>query len=711
MKHWTEFKPRNDVKNVYKMFGRGKWKKKIWYKALPITFDTESTSFRNADGQKRACLYIWQADVYGDVYFGRKTEEIPLFLDMIRDAYNLNEDHKTIVYVHNLAWDAQFILPHLFITRMFATDERKPLTFESDNCFEWRCSLRLSGKKLATLAEDWKDELPELQKQSGYDYNAMRHYKTKLTDLEMKYAEYDVLVLYKYILTQIEEFDTICNIPLTNTGRARRYAFNHCQKDKAFMSLFKKCTPRDPELYRMLNEAYMGGVTHANRYYAGIPLENVVSKDLSSSYPSQMVKRKYPLTPFKRTEINDIDKYLEAFPDRAIVMTARLTNFEATTLHSVWSASKCISINNFKADNGRVIRADEIVVRMTEVDYANLRMFYKFDIEVLDAYTAYKKYLPSCFVDVVLDLYEKKTALKGIKEKEREYKLGKALLNSLYGMCVTALLHDSIDYTFDVAGCDDMWTITKLDRNNDEVVQEALDAFAEDPKSFLLYQTGVWISAYARNDLLTMIKAIVDKAQNVNEDGLPIDDVVYYDTDSIKMLHGERYQDIFDEFNAKNCKMHEDAMKHHGWDNRYAIPDIKGRVHTLGVYEDDGCYSDFKTLGAKRYIDIEDGEFAVTICGVNKTKCAEYMLSHCGDDTDALFEMFEDGMFIPSEYSGKTTCFYGDFEFVDSLTDLNGDMETVHELAFVHLEPTDFELNMMGDFKQLLRSTRGDVIV
>lgn len=710
MKHWKEFKPIT-VGWVYKIFGKGKWKKRIYYKELPITLDTESTSFRTSNKQKRACLYIWQMDVFGETYYGRKTEEIPLFLDMIREAYNLNEDHKAIIYVHNLAWDAQFILPHLFVTRMFATDERRPLTFESDYCFEWRCSLRLSGKKLETLAEDWKDEIPDLVKQKGFDYSLYRHHETPLTDEELKYAEYDVLVLYKYILTQIEEFDTICNIPLTNTGRTRRYAYNECSKDKEFMGIFKKCTPLDPEIYRMLNGAFMGGVTHGNRIHVGVPLRNVVSFDISSSYPSQIVKRKYPLTPFRETRIDDIEKFIATFPDKAILMLARITNLTAKTTHSIWSASKCVTIKGFKSDNGRLISADEMLVQITEIDYENLKMFYNFNIEVIKAYTSNKKYLPACFVNVVLDLYEKKTALKGIVEQDKEYRIIKALLNALFGMCVTAILHDDILYTYDNEDIDTMWDKVALDINNDETVEVALTEFANDPKSFLLYQTGVWITAYARNDLLSTMRSIIDKAEQFDEDGLPLDDIVYYDTDSIKILHGEKYTDIFEEFNAKNIEMHKEAMKYHGWGDRYNISDIKGRPHILGEFENDGTYEWFKTLGAKRYVDIENGHFAVTICGVNKDKCAKYMVEQCGDDVDALFEMFEDGMTIPAESSGKSTCFYGDFEFFDSLTDYQGNVASVHEKAFVHLEPTDFELKIAGDFSSLLQRKLGDMIV
>lgn len=717
MKHYTEFKP-TKVGSCYALVGRGKWKKQVWYKDKPIVLDTESSSFKIGK-EKRACLYIWQMNVFGDVYYGRKAEEVPEFLDTLAKAYNLDADHKAIIYVHNLAWDAQFLLPWMNVTRMFATDERKPLTFETNGCFVWRCSLRLSGKKLATLSEEWEDVMPELKKQENYNYDLLRTWRTPLTDLEMKYAEFDVLVLYKYIETEIAQYGTICNIPLTNTGRSRRIAKESCDKDKTYKFWFKKNTPTDPELYRMLRSAYMGGVTHANRIHTGIILADVSSRDLASSYPSQMVKRKYPSTPFKPVTIEDIDAYLKVFPDHALVMEVEIYGMRAKTYHSIYSASKTHEIKNLSADNGRIISADYLRTTITEVDYENIKMYYDMDkIVVNKAYTSKKKYLPTPFVKTVIDLYENKSQIKGNDDLKTQYALLKALLNSLYGMCVSNIVHDDILYHY--AEDKDMWSTDEVNVNDDDALSVCLKDYADDPNSFLIYQTGVWISAYARNDLLTAMKMIIDRAP-IDDEGIPYDDIVYYDTDSIKLLNIEKYEDIFEEFNKRNREMHHQAMVHHGWgDEKFMPVSEKGEVQILGDFDPDGTYLLFKTLGAKRYMYTDhdpkgkytDDTVHITIAGINKKDGAEYINKLAKKKKIDPFGFFEDGMVIPAKNSGKTSCLYYDHEYTADVVDYLGIPAQVHELAYVYLEKKAFKMNILGDYKLLIENNKlGDVIV
>lgn len=716
MKHYSEFKP-TKVGHCYKLVGRGKWKKQVWYKDKPIVLDTESSSFKIGK-EKKACLYIWQMNVFGDVYYGRKSEEVPEFLETIAKAYNLDEYHKAIIFVHNLAWDAQFLLPWMNVTRMFATDERKPLTFDTNGCFEWRCSLRLSGKKLATLSKEWEDEMPELKKQENYNYDLLRTWRTPLTDLEMKYAEFDVLVLYKYIETEIEQYKTICNIPLTNTGRSRRLARAECDKDKSYKFWFKKNTPTDPELYRMLRRAYMGGVTHANRIHTGVVLADVSSRDLASSYPSQMVKRMYPSTPFKNVPINDIDAYLKVYPNHAIVMDVKIWGLEATTYHSIFSASKSGFIKKLEADNGRIISAEYLETTITEVDYANLKMYYKWDkIEVVNAYVSKKKYLPTAFVKTVIDLYETKSKIKGNDDLKTQYALLKALLNSLYGMCVSNIVHDDILYHY--AKDKEMWSTDAIDLFDDDALTVCLNEYAEDPNSFLIYQTGVWISAYARNDLLTAMRMIIDRAP-IDEEGLPYDDIVYYDTDSIKLLNIEKYEDVFEEFNKRNHELHHQAMVHHGWSDEKFMPvSEKGEIQILGDFDPDGTYLLFKTLGAKRYMYTDhdpkgkytDDTVHITIAGISKKDGADYINELAKKKKIDPFEFFEDGMVIPAKNSGKTACLYCDHEYTADVVDYLGIPAQVHELAFVYLEKKAFKMKILGDFQQLFKKHIGDVIV
>lgn len=65
----------------------------------------------------------------------------------------------------------------------------------------------------------------------------------------------------------------------------------------------------DYETYKLLRQAFRGGNTHANRYFADVMLYGVKSADRSSSYPEVECNHAYPGTPFKfvdRVSIDDL---------------------------------------------------------------------------------------------------------------------------------------------------------------------------------------------------------------------------------------------------------------------------------------------------------------------------------------------------------------------------------------------------------------------
>lgn len=75
--------------------------------------------------------------------------------------------------------------------------------------------------------------------------------------------------------------DNLYTFPLTSTGYVRRDA-KKAMRDISHM--FVRNQLPDFYTYRMLREAFRGGNTHANRYYAGVVLHGYKSADRSSSY-------------------------------------------------------------------------------------------------------------------------------------------------------------------------------------------------------------------------------------------------------------------------------------------------------------------------------------------------------------------------------------------------------------------------------------------
>lgn len=141
-------------------------------------------------------------------------------------------------------------------------------------------------------------------------------------------------------------------------------------------------------------------------------------------------------------------------------------------------------------------------------------------------------------------------------------------------------------------------------------ITEALqENYIKNKKQVLVYQWGVWITAWARHELFKGILKIND-------------DVIYCDTDSIKFLNYENYENWINKYN-KNCIDEiNKTLNYYEINLSLAKPKtIKGTEKPLGVWDFEGIYTKFKTLGAKRYAYEQDGKFNITVSGLNK-KCA-----------------------------------------------------------------------------------------
>lgn len=732
--------------------------KDIYYNC-PCSLDIETTSYINENGDKRAIMYIWQMCIFGVCVYGRTYAEMITLFNILKRAY-CAEGEKIIVYVHNLSYDSHFILKWLNVTNMFATEAHEPLYFEHDNFLIFKCSLRLSGKKLANLA-DKKQKISN--KIKGFDYSKIRHPGTKLTEDELLYCEYDIKIVYEYIKYEMSlNHNDITMIPYTKTGYPRRYCRNKCD----FMSYrkwFENTTITDEQLYLMFRQAFTGGITHAGAIHCNMQLSDITNYDLQSDYPSQIVKNKFPMTPFRHVK-------LKQFPDdeeTAVIAIVNFKNLRAKYHHSTLSISKCkfncpyihdskiqscflefmkkrkkmkkcpfdnmdLCTERLELDNGRIVRAGNVTTVITEVDFYNISLMYDFtEYTIIDSYIAEKDYLPREFVLATLKLYQDKTILKGT-DKDVEYKLAKAMLNALYGCCVSDIVHPSIIYNPDGA---DMWTEQKP-----EDITEELLKYKNNKKSFLIYQTGVYITAFARRDLIETISKICEATKDTLN-GKPFDDIVYYDTDSIKILNGEKYKGIFVKFNLANEQKMQAAAKHFNIKpEMYAPKDYKNRVQVLGKFDREEPYKYFKTLGAKRYIyiypdiprkvrykELKDklyipkyiqsykkyrisytwsSTFHITIAGVNKITGARYMQELAYKQKISVFDIFTDELYFPPGKCGKKTVQYFDNGFTEIVSDYQGNDYICTEKSFIYMCDSDYSLGIAGDFMNLITKSK-----
>ena len=122
-------------------------------------------------------------------------------------------------------------------------------------------------------------------------------------------------------------------------------------------------------------------------------------------------------------------------------------------------------------------------------------------------------------------------------------------------------------------------------------------------RAFLAYQWGIWTTAWCR----TYLQEGIDLVQEQTVNGEKNYGFVYCDTDSVKFIG-----DV--DFSGLNEVRQKRALDAGAW-----AADPHGEAHFMGVYETDGDYRRFKTMGAKKYAyEEEDGSLHITIAGVSK---------------------------------------------------------------------------------------------
>lgn len=652
--------------------------KKIMRYNNSCAFDIETTSI-TINGEKHGFMYIWMFGVEDEVYYGRTWEEFLQFCDVLSSRLDLDQDKRLVVYVHNLQFEFQFIYKLFKWSKVFSLRARRPIYAITEEGIEFRCSYLLSGLSLAKVGENLIHH--DIKKKTGdLDYSLTRHYATPLSEKELGYCEYDIKVLIAYIDEQIEEHGFNINyVPMTNTGRVR----NFCRKKTLYSShesyyrIMRELTLTVPE-YEQMKRGFQGGFTHANFSYSGKVITDVTSYDLASSYPSTMVCDMYPMSRPALVKIESSSQLEEYMDNYCCIFDIEFEDIYSTSLceHPI-SESRCWNKLNVINDNGRVVSADKISMTITEQDYDTIKEFYDWDKATITNFRIMKRnYLPRSFILAILDLYAAKTTLKNVAGKEAEYMRSKNMINSAYGMTVTDIARPEI--IFQSTG---EWSKEVPD------LEKAISSYNRSKRRFLYYPWGVWVTAYARHNLFSAIK----------EFGT---DYIYSDTDSVKVINAEKHQDFILKYNKNILEKMTKMCDSYGIDIGMVKPKSPdGKEKLLGVWEFDGHYDRFKTLGAKRYMYESDGKLSITVSGINKQKAIPFIQSKKRDP----FEVFDDGMFVPPEYTGKLTHTYIDDEAEIAVTDYLGITRKVHYLSGIHLEPASYELSLAEAYVKYLK--------
>lgn len=657
---WNEFPFEILKKDIVKS---GKHK---MYQRHPMTFDIETSKIpKDNDGHFEAFMYIWQVCIEGNVVFGRRWEELQEFMKNVVNAYKLSEGERVVVYVHNLSFEFQFIQDYFKFVDVFAMASRSILTAKTAH-LEFRCSYKLSNMSLAKFIENTPNTL-HYKGVDDLDYATVRTPDTPLTEIEYGYCFNDVKGLYECVMELLKE-DNIATIPLTSTGYVRRDCRNAMNKNKNNRKMFLRSRLTLLQ-YKLLRECFRGGNTASDRYLTNIILKLVGSYDLSSSYPFQMIAREYPLGKWNYGVIPDL-KTLEEYNSKYCTI-ARYT-FKNIRLRKekpipYIPQSKCLALgNNREIYNGRILHADFLTISMTNIDFDIVKEQYEYDeLAIEEFHYSRKGLLPKELRDTIMYYFEKKSELKGDEEHYYEYMKSKNKLNSIYGMTVTNILNTEIEYH------DGEYTEKKM---TEEEMQEALDKYYKNHRSFLNYSWGVFVTAYARREL---------------EDGLNIAglDTIYCDTDSVKFIgnHDKEFEAYNERLN-KECE--EKGIRNY--------TEVNGKRFYMGIFDKEKGYDEFITLGAKKYAFLQNGKLGITVSGLSKKKGAEELEKKGGLRRFQRNEVFYN--------SGRTIAQYNSAKIHDITVD-GCTFSTASNLAIVD---TTYTLGITDTMLDIIERLQGD---
>lgn len=648
-----------------------------------FNYDLDPVDYK--DATPVSICYLWQFGI-DDVYFyGRDLRElVPVF------DYLATRKWKTICWIHNLGWEFQFLLNILKYSKVFARRPHKPIYAEYD-MLQFRCTYMLTRQKLESIGNNVG--LPKLVE--VMDYDAIYHPASHLPENVITYGIRDCEILTRYINKMVQRYELVQKIPLTQTGIPRKEVKDMYRDSWGYHKKMARLVP-DFEKYDICRQCFVGGWVHANFLYVNQTIRpdgdgsGAAMGDITSSYPLQIVLRKYPVTPW--SECSDPDQFDYYMNDDSFLelLLVEVTDLKSIGANDYLSQSKILRergkeiapedrfTKNVKAENGRIYKADKITIWITSVDYDIMRRAYSGKFTIKRLLFSKAGYLDIRYVNYVLELYNNKVLLTGTGDpvKEELRSRSKELLNALYGMMVSALVYEDITFNPDTAD----WSTPKWKAPEELVAfyEDKLEELRTDFKKiaglFTSYSYGVFVTAWARKSLFDAAQLITSDPTDPRRAG---DRVIYHDTDSI-YFDGD-FRAVFDQINEQ---LHADLLtmaERRGIDPEKLHP----RGQWIGDWKvetgDDTSadfvpFAEFRTLGAKRYayrkkrppegfqwVMSKDEMIKITIAGVSKSKGSAAL----HDDIDTLqdhmqFSYKESGKLIPHYNSEQPDCIWID---------------------------------------------------
>lgn len=500
------------------------------------------------------------------------------FRDCLADIVDLTEGRDFILYAHNFSFEADFLVKNIGggVKHVVANGKHRPITLRLVDfpSIEFRCSWKLVDASIAAIGE--RVGLPKLEG----DYSPLPR-GTKPDRKRVEYCTRDCDIAALGIVPFIQEYGNIWRVPYTKTGIVRGMLKENCRKMDPGRDW--DLVP-DPEMYRIMREAYYGGISISNPAKTGYTVHNVGSFDMSSAYPFAALSEDFP----RYMARGDVSQF---HPDGWYIVRVKFVKIRSRYEWAWLPSSRMDFSNDAVLFNGKIVEASTVEATLTNVDFHNVEMTYTFRrFEILEYYPlSGVKPLPR----PIRELFEtlagaKQDAKKAYKanpteENARTLDKAKRRFNSAYGCMVQSL--DTTRFLIDENG---QWT--EEDVPLDPTSRKHLN------RSYLF---GVFITAFTRRNLLTFY---------VTNAG---DRLVFGDTDSCKMELSPD-QEIVNTNAEKMKRINRDRVGNLGEWERETFP--------VSYDPDDNrktdVIDDFRTYGAKKYWYRTGDVTHVTVAGL-----------------------------------------------------------------------------------------------
>lgn len=577
----------------YKMFGSpviDKGHKQAFFE-YGGGFDTESTTIKHTDDRGNVIidncfLYCYQFSIGSNIWILRtETEFLSFMQKLIKEVKTAQHIYRCkslrmLLFVANMSHEYAFLKNYfvsLGITEFFCKDKRNVLRVGLDKAVLFAECIGLFGTSLSNIAKTYCNT----QKLAGdLDYNLVRTPATPLTESELQYCINDVAILSELHEVALNKYTRQQKkIPLTATGEIRAGVKARIRQPmKALNAEMQKLIVSEDVHYYIRQFGYNGGLCGSNIKYIGELLHDIEPYDLTSDYPAQMNHNFYPAG--ELITVTDTAEMIDNLTNGTMCYTQfKIGSINAKYTHYTLSKYKIPNYDkyykhedccrNVITANNKIVSGENIVFVGNEIDFRALKKMYTLKgVQILRQWKFTKKTLCTAIVRQNMnEWYKIKNELKtNGQTKTVAYTESKKQVNGHYGLTATRLYKQNYDVNKATGN---------IEKQPEKDWIEILKTLWLNP--YIAYYT----TSYAREILIDFISKYPDN-------------IVQYDTDSMYIQHGYKYDELIAEIDKYNACIQRLNMYIFGDDFKY--------YHDLGQWSHDPTCIHFLPLGSKRYI-------------------------------------------------------------------------------------------------------------